>query len=88
MKIVVVEDNEAMRDLLARILERMGYVPVLASHGKEGLEKVIAEKPNLIIMDMMMPVMDGWETARALRANPDTKNIPIWQQPRCLDLVN
>ena len=68
MKILVVEDNEAMRDLLARILERMGYVPVLASHGKEGLEKVIAEKPNLIIMDMMMPVMDGWETARALRA--------------------
>jgi two-component system, cell cycle response regulator DivK len=77
MKILVVEDNEAMRDLLARILEGMGYVPVLASHGKEGLEKAIAEKPNLIIMDMMMPVMDGWETARALRANPDTKNIPI-----------
>lgn len=77
MKILVVEDNEALRDILARILERMGYVPVLASHGKEGLEKAIAEKPNLIIMDMIMPVMDGWETARAVRANPDTKNIPI-----------
>ena len=77
MKILVVEDNEAVRDLLARTLERMGYVSVLASHGKEGLEKAIAEKPNLIIMDMMMPVMDGWETARAVRANPDTKNIPI-----------
>ena len=51
-----------MRDLLARILERMRYVPVLASHGKEGLEKAIAEKPNLIIMDMMMPVMDGWQS--------------------------
>jgi two-component system, cell cycle response regulator DivK len=77
MKILVVEDNEAVRDLLALILERLGYVPVLASHGKEGLEKAIAEKPNLIIMDMMMPVMNGWEVARALRANPDTKNIPI-----------
>ena len=77
MKILVVEDNEALRDILARILERMGYVPVLASHGKEGLEKAIAEKPNLIIMDMIMPVMDGWETARAVRANPNTKNIPI-----------
>jgi two-component system, cell cycle response regulator DivK len=77
MKILVVEDNEAVRDLLARILETLGYVPVLASHGKEGLEKAIAEKPNLIVMDMMMPVMDGWEAARALRANPGTKNIPI-----------
>ena len=77
MKILVVEDNEAVRDLLALILERLGYVPVLASHGKEGLEKAIAEKPNLIIMDMMMPVMNGWEVARTLRANPDTKNIPI-----------
>jgi len=74
---LVVEDNEAVRDLLALILERLGYVPVLASHGKEGLEKAIAEKPNLIIMDMMMPVMNGWEVARTLRANPDTKNIPI-----------
>ena len=77
MKILVVEDNEAVRDLLALILERLGYVPVLASHGKEGLKKAIAEKPNLIIIDMMMPVMNGWELARALRANPDTKNIPI-----------
>ena len=74
---MVVEDNEAVRDLLALILERLGYVPVLASHGKEGLKKAIAEKPNLIIIDMMMPVMNGWEVARALRANPNTKNIPI-----------
>ena len=77
MKILVVEDNAAVRDLLARILERIGYVPVLASHGKEGLANAIAEKPNLIILDMRMPIMDGWATAKALRANPDTKNIPI-----------
>jgi two-component system, cell cycle response regulator DivK len=77
MKVLVVEDNEAVRDLLALILARLGYVPVLASHGKEGLEKAIAEKPNLIVMDMMMPIMDGWEVARTLRASCETKEIPI-----------
>ena len=77
MKVLIVEDNPDMRDLLGLILERMYYVPVLARHGKEGLEKAIAEKPKLILMDMMMPIMDGWEAAKALRAHPDTKNIPI-----------
>jgi two-component system, cell cycle response regulator DivK len=77
MKLLVVEDNPDMRELLGRIVERLGYIPVLASHGKEGVEKAVAEKPNLILMDMMMPVMDGWEAARALRANPETKEIPI-----------
>ena len=77
MKVLIVEDNESLRDLLARLLEHLDYLPVLASHGKEGIEKAIAEKPDLILMDMLMPVMDGWEAARALRANPETKNIPI-----------
>ena len=77
MKVLVVEDNEALRDLLARVLETLGYVPVLASHGKEGLEKAIAEKPNLIVMDLLMPIMDGWEAARTLRASFETKEIPI-----------
>ena len=56
-------------------------VPVVASHGKEGLEKAVSEKQNLIL-DIRMPVMDGWQAAKALRANADTKNIPIWQQLR------
>jgi two-component system, cell cycle response regulator DivK len=77
MKVLIVEDNSDMRDLLRLIVERIYYVPVLACHGKEGLEKAISEKPQLILLDMRMPVMDGWEAARALRANPDTKNIPI-----------
>ena len=77
MKVLIVEDNEGLRDLLARILEHLDCLPVLACHGKEGLEKAIAEKPDLILMDMMMPVMDGWQAARSLRANPDTKDIPI-----------
>lgn len=77
MKILIVEDNPDMRDLLALIVERSGYHPILASHGKEGLEKATVEKPDLILMDMMMPVMDGWEAARTLRASRDTKEILI-----------
>ena len=76
-KILIVEDNPDMRDLLCLIVERLFFLPVRACHGREGLEKAIAEKPQLILMDMRMPVMDGWEAARALRTHPDTKNIPI-----------
>ena len=77
MKVLIVEDNPDMRDLLSLMLQRLFFVPVLACHGKDGLEKAIAEKPQLILLDMRMPVMDGWEAARALRANPGTKDIPI-----------
>jgi two-component system cell cycle response regulator DivK len=77
MKVLIVEDHPDMRDLLGRIVEVMGYVPVLASGGEEGLYKAIAEKPNLILLDMRMPLMDGREVARRLRANPGTKEIPI-----------
>jgi two-component system cell cycle response regulator DivK len=77
MKVLIVEDNEGLRDLLARVVVHLGHLPVLASQGKDGLEKAVAEKPDLILMDMLMPVMDGWEATRALRANPETKNIPI-----------
>jgi two-component system, cell cycle response regulator DivK len=77
MKILVIEDNANMRTLLRLVLERSYYVPLLARHGKEGLDKAITDKPKLILMDIRMPVMDGWEAVKALRANPDTKNIPI-----------
>jgi CheY-like chemotaxis protein len=77
MKVLIVEDNSDMRDLVSLVIERLYYVPVLARNGKDCLEKAIAENPQLILMDMMMPVMDGWEAVRALRANPETKNIPI-----------
>ena len=77
MKVLIVEDNPDMREMLGLIIRRLSYIPVLASHGKEGVEKAIAEKPNLILMDIMMPVMDGWEATRALRSNPETKEIPI-----------
>ena len=77
MKILIVGDNSDMHDLLALRVQLTGYLPLLASHGKEGVEKATAEKPDLILMDMMMPVMDGWQAARTLRASRETKDIPI-----------
>ena len=76
MKVLIVEDHPDMRDLLGRIVEVAGYVPVLASAGEEALDKANAEKPNLILLDIRMPVMDGWDVARRLRANLETKEIP------------
>ena len=66
-----------MRELLTWQIELMGFVPIPARRGKEGVEKARAEKPELIIMDIMMPGMDGWESARELRASAETKDIPI-----------
>lgn len=76
-KVLIVEDHPDMRELLSWQVELMGFVPITAKHGKEGVEKVLSEKPHLVLMDIMMPGMDGRETARALRANPETKDIPI-----------
>ena len=77
MKTLIAEDHPDMRELLCVILESLDHIPIIASHGKECLEKAITEKPQLILMDMMMPGMDGWEAAKTLRANPETKKIPI-----------
>ncbi len=76
-KILIVEDHADMRELLTWQIELMGFLPIPAKHGKEGVEKAVAEQPNLILLDIMMPGMDGWEAARTLRANPETKDIPI-----------
>ena len=76
-KILIVEDHADMRELLTWQIELMGFMPIPAKHGKEGVEKAIAEQPDLILLDIMMPGMDGWEAARTLRANPETKDIPI-----------
>jgi two-component system alkaline phosphatase synthesis response regulator PhoP len=76
-KVLIIEDHADMRELLAWQIELMGFMPITAKLGKEGIEMALAEKPRLIIMDIMMPGMDGWDAARAIRAHPDTKNIPI-----------
>jgi two-component system cell cycle response regulator DivK len=76
-KILIIEDHSDMRELLAWQIELMGFMPISAMQGKGGVDKAVAEKPDLIIMDIMMPDMDGWEAAREIRAHPDTKDIPI-----------
>ena len=76
-KVLVVEDHPDMRELLIWQMEFMGFLAIPAKHGKEGVEKAVQEKPELILMDIMMPGMNGWEATRTLRSNPETQNIPI-----------
>lgn len=76
-KVLVVEDHPDMRELLIWQMELMGYLAIPARHAKEGIEKAIEEKPQLILMDIMMPGMDGWEATRLLRSKPETQDIPI-----------
>jgi two-component system, cell cycle response regulator DivK len=76
-KILLVEDNEMNRDMLSRRLERRGFEVSMAVDGREGLAKAAAEQPDLILLDMSLPVMDGWEAARLLKQRPATATIPI-----------
>jgi len=75
--ILVVEDNEWSRDLLARWLLRRGYHVMLAFDGREGISKAKYLSPDLIVMDLSLPEIDGWEAARRLKADPTTREIPI-----------
>ena len=77
MKILIVEDNEMNRDMLSRRLIKKGFEIILAIDGAEGVEKTINEKPDLVLMDMSLPVMDGWEATKNLKANNETAKIPI-----------
>jgi CheY-like chemotaxis protein len=76
-KILIIEDHADMRELLTWQVELMGFAALTAKQGIEGLEKAQRENPDLIILDIMMPGMDGWQAARELKGNPETKNIPI-----------
>jgi len=76
-KVLLVEDNEMNRDMLSRRLERKGHQVVIATDGRQALDLAVAEKPDLILMDMSLPVLDGWEATRRLKADAQTKQIPI-----------
>jgi CheY-like chemotaxis protein len=76
-KILLVEDNEINRDMLSRRLERRGYRVAIALDGEQGVSMAGSEAPDLVLMDMSLPVLDGWEAARRLKATPETRAIPI-----------
>ena len=76
-KILLVEDNEMNRDMLSRRLQKRGYEVVIAVDGQKGVTLAQAEAPALIVMDMSLPVLDGWEATRQLKSAPATRTIPI-----------
>ena len=76
-KILLVEDNEMNQDMLMRRLRSKGYEVVVAVNGMEALEKVLAETPDLILMDLSLPELDGWETTRRLKGDDATRGIPV-----------
>ncbi|MHC4217964.1 MAG: response regulator [Planctomycetota bacterium] len=76
-KILLVEDNEMNRDMLSRRLTRKGFDVVMAVDGQEGIDMASSESPDLILLDMSLPVVDGWEAAGQLKSRPETRSIPI-----------
>src|ERR1017187_2924366 len=76
-KILLVEDNEMNRDMLSRRLVRNGYQVSIAMDGQQGVDMALSERPDLILMDMSLPVIDGWEATRRVRANDATRRIPV-----------
>lgn len=76
-KILIVEDNEMNRDMLSRRLERRGFAVVMAVDGQQGVDMARSEKPDLILMDMSLPVMDGWAATQAIKADEALKVIPV-----------
>ncbi len=76
-RILLVEDNEMNRDMLSRRLARRGFEVLIAENGQSGVDLTVSERPDLVLMDMSLPVMDGWEATRRLKADPNTSGIPI-----------
>lgn len=76
-KILLVEDNEMNRDMLSRRLERKGFQVVMAVDGRQGVDLAMSEGPDLILMDMDLPIIDGWEATRRVKADENTRGIPV-----------
>ena len=77
MKILLVEDNELNRDMLTRRLKRKGFTVLCAENGQEGIDVAKSKTPDIILMDLSLPVVDGWTAAERLKADASTKSIPI-----------
>jgi CheY-like chemotaxis protein len=76
-RILIVEDNEVNRDMLSRRLSRRGYEVICAVDGQQGIDMARDQSPDLILMDMSLPVLDGWEATKRLKADPGTQTIPV-----------
>ena len=76
-KVLLVEDNEMNRDMLSRRLQRKGFEVVMALDGAEGVAMAQSESPDLILMDMSLPVLSGWDATRSLKSDPSTRAIPV-----------
>ena len=76
-RILIVEDNEMNRDMLSRRLSRRGYQVLTANDGKAGIDAAVQDQPDLILMDLSLPGIDGWEATRRLKADPRTRAIPV-----------
>jgi len=76
-KVLLVEDNEMNRDMLSRRLIRRGFTVVFAADGQQGVDLARSEKPDIILMDMSLPVMDGWEATRRVKADETTRAVPV-----------
>jgi len=76
-RILLVEDNEMNRDMLSRRLQRKGYEVLIALDGEAGVKMAAAERPDLILMDMSLPTVDGWEATRRIKGLPETASIPV-----------
>jgi len=76
-KLLLVEDNEMNRDMLSRRLIRRGYEVAIAVDGDQGVTMAQSEKPDLVLMDMSLPVIDGWEATRRIKSSEDTRHLPV-----------
>ena len=77
VKVLLVEDNEMNRDMLSRRLAKRGYEVVMAIDGQQGVDMAVSERPDIILLDMSLPVVDGWEAAQQIKANEVSKGVPL-----------
>jgi CheY-like chemotaxis protein len=77
VNVLLVEDNEMNRDMLSRRLTKRGYNVAMAVDGQQGIDMAVSEKPDIILLDMSLPVVDGWEAAQKMKANPASQHVPL-----------